>query len=76
MRLIRINDIAKDTAWNFILEYRPKPQTSDILQILRESLLAEVVKGNRVPHRFSQRKAIAEVRRRIKWGLFGRPKKS
>jgi hypothetical protein len=75
MKLIRINDTAKEVAWNYILEYRPKPPRSDIVQRLREELLGQAVLGNRVPIRFNLGKAVGEVRRQIKKSLFGRPKK-
>lgn len=75
MKLIRINDTAKEVAWNYILEYRPKPPRSDIVQRLREELLGQAVLGNRVPIRFNLGKAVGEVRWQIKRGLFGRPKK-
>jgi len=75
MKLIRINDTAKEVAWNYILEYRPKPPRQDIVQRLREELLGQAVLGNRVPIRFNLRKAVGEVRWQIKRGLFGRPKK-
>ena len=75
MKLIRINDTAKAVAWNYILEYRPKPPRRDIVQKLREELLGYAIEGNRVPVRFNLEKAVGEVRWQIKRGLFGRPKK-
>lgn len=75
MKLIRINDTAKEVAWNYILEYRPKPPRRDIIQRLREELLEQAIQGNRVPVIFNLEKAIQEVRWHIKRGLFGRPKK-
>lgn len=75
MKLIRINDTAREVAWNYILEYRPKPPRRDIVQRLREELLGQVVLGNRIPFKFDLEKAIREVRWQIKKSLFGRPKK-
>jgi hypothetical protein len=75
VKLIRINDTAKAVAWNYILEYRPKPPRQDIVQRIWQELLEHAKEGNRVPVRFNLEKAVGEVRWQIKRGLFGRPKK-